>query len=401
MALNRRQFRLKNARALVIGLTILALTVFGGYAGAKYMLNYLFGDPVSRDPDGGEDIVLTERMNLVLLGVDAQAGDDPDRARADSILFVSADPQEQRVVLLSIPRDTRVNIPRHGWDKINATTVYGGPDAVREAVSELLGVPVDYYVMTNFEGFRDIVDVLGGVTIDVERRMYYRDPLASPPLVIDLQPGEQRLDGDKALQYVRYRGYDKGDITRTQAQQKFLTALASEMMKARNVLKLPRLIPKINDCVDTNLGLTDMLRWANFARKLGEVEMISATLPGNFMDYDGLSYWYVDPVRAKEVAVKLLNGEEIGDPVDRRLTPPVGVAYQSSPPQAQAPANNEPESERSAPPPGDSLEPPSDGLDDDDAEEEPAPGEPVTEPEEPSDDPLEPPAWPIVPEADR
>lgn len=382
----------------MIGLAILALTVFGGYAGAKYMLNYLFGDPVSRDPDGGENIVLTERMNLVLLGVDAQAGDDPDRARADSILFVSADPQEQRVVLLSIPRDTRVNIPRHGWDKINATTVYGGPDTARKAVSELLGVPVDYYVMTNFEGFRDIVDVLGGVTIDVERRMYYRDPLASPPLMIDLQPGEQRLDGNKALQYVRYRGYDMGDITRTQVQQKFLMALASEMMKARNVLKLPKLVPKINDCVETNMKLIDMIRWANFARKLGEVEMISATLPGNFMDYDGLSYWYVDPVRAKEVAVKLLNGEEIGDPVDRRLAP-VGVAYQSSPQQAQAPANNESESERPAPPPGDSLKPPSD--DRDDVEEEPVPGEPVTEPEEPSDDPLEPPAWPIVPEADQ
>lgn len=325
--MGRRKRRLVNVKALVMSILLVVLTVYGGYAGAKYLLMpYLF-PPIGMTE---EQPLLAERMNLVLLGVDAQEGDE-SRSRADSILFVSADPEQQRVALLSIPRDTRVNIQGHGWDKINAASVHGGPELTRRVVSNLLGLPVDYYVETNFEGFREIVDVLGGVTIDVDRRMYYRDPLASPPLVIDLQPGEQRLDGDKALQYVRYRCDGLGDITRIQRQQRFLMALADEMMKPRNIVKLPKLVPKINACIDTNMPLREMIRWAGFARNLVGVEMLSATLPGSFMDYNGLSYWYVDPARAKEVATKLINGEEIGDPLLEHAGPVMGVAYQPEP----------------------------------------------------------------------
>ena len=77
--------------------------------------------------------------------------------------------------LLSIPRDTRVNIPRHGWDKINSAAVYGGPQMSMRVVADLLGIPVKHYVLTNFSGFKDIADALGGVTIDVERNMYHED----------------------------------------------------------------------------------------------------------------------------------------------------------------------------------------------------------------------------------
>ncbi|RYD07038.1 hypothetical protein N752_00215 [Desulforamulus aquiferis] len=98
-----------------------------------------------------------------------------------------------------------------------------------KTVSDLVGVDIDNYVVTNVRGFRDIVDVIGGVTLDVEKRMYYYDPFDEPDLrKIDLQPGVQKLDGNKALQYVRFRSDALGDVTRTERQQKFLKALAKE-----------------------------------------------------------------------------------------------------------------------------------------------------------------------------
>ncbi|MEW6458206.1 MAG: LCP family protein [Bacillota bacterium] len=380
----------KNLRILVSVALVLTLAIGAGYGGVRYLvMPYLF--PVgAANPEEGDDLV-RGRMNVLLLGIDAQEGETT--ARADSILFVSADPKQQQVAILSIPRDTRVQIPGHGWDKINSATVYGGPELARKVVSGLLGVPVDYYVLTNFEGFRDIVDILGGVTIDVERRMYYRDPMANPPLLIDLQAGVQRLDGDKALQYVRYRSDGLGDITRTQRQQKFLKALAEEMMKPRNIVKLPKLVPKIDECVDTNMSVRVMLRWAGLARKLDGVKMVSATLPGGFLDYHGISYWSVDPTRAREVAARLLNGEEITSWLDESQVP--AVAYKPSKPASSTvngasapapPARTEPQP---AAPDGGSPAVTPDGQGGGDTSDVPLPP--------PPEDPVEPPAWPVAP----
>ena len=301
-----------------------AILVSAGYAGTKYLvMPYFFPDYVGYDPDGDEDGLPADKMNLLLIGVDAQEGEGI--ARADSIIFASADTTEQRVALMSIPRDTRVQIPRHGTDKINSTTVFGGPDMTRQVVSDLLGVPVPYHVVVDFDGFQDIVDILDGVNIDVERRMYYRDPMAKPPLVIDLQPGMQRLNGEKAMQYVRFRSDGLGDITRTQRQQKFLMALAAEMMKPKTIVKLPKLIPELNKRVDTNLDLKDMVRWAGLARKMNEVQMVSGTLPGTFWDSGGLSYWYVDPKQAKVAMSELIAGNPITNPINDLVRPPALV----------------------------------------------------------------------------
>ncbi|WP_166485187.1 LCP family protein [Candidatus Desulforudis audaxviator] len=380
----------RNLRIMVSVVLVLALSIGAGYGGVRYLvMPYLFPDG-GGNPEEGDNLV-PGRMNVLLLGIDAQKGETI--ARADSILFVSADPKKQQVAILSIPRDTRVQIPGHGWDKINSATVYGGPELARKVVSGLLGVPVDYYVMTNFEGFRDIVDVLGGVTIDVERRMYYRDPMASPPLLIDLQAGVQRLDGDKALQYVRYRSDGQGDITRTQRQQKFLKALAEEMMKPRNIVKLPKLVPKIDECVDTNLSVREMLRWAALARKLDGVKIVSATLPGGFLNYRGISYWSVDPARAREVAARLLNGEEITDWLDESQVP--AVAYKPSKPasstvnSASAPAPPARTEPQPAAPDGGSPAVTPDGQGGGDSSNVPLPP--------PPEDPMEPPAWPVAP----
>jgi LCP family protein required for cell wall assembly len=259
---------------------------------------------------GGDSELLKDgqRLNMLLLGIDAR--EDEGMARSDSIILASVDPRSKQVSLLSIPRDTRVNIPGHGWDKINSATVYGGPELSTKVVSSLLGVSVKYYVLADFSGFKDIVDALGGVMLDVDQDMY--DVLDGDRTdVINLTMGVQRLDGDKALQYVRYRKYDLADIDRTKYQQKFLIALAKEILQPSSIPKLPRLIPEINRYVKTNLSMSDMLKMTTAAKSLESFNIVAQTLPGRPIELPDGDYWGVDPVEAEQAVAALFNGETV------------------------------------------------------------------------------------------
>ncbi|OPX88056.1 MAG: putative transcriptional regulator YwtF [Pelotomaculum sp. PtaB.Bin104] len=250
-----------------------------------------------------------ERVNVLLLGVDAREGETT--ARTDSIILASIDQKSKQMSLLSIPRDTRVNIPGHGYDKINSASVYGGPELSMKVASELLGIPVKNYVLVNFSGFKDIVDALGGVTLDVEQNMYHWDPEDKGAYQINLKKGVQRLDGDKALQYVRYRDYVMGDIDRTKYQQKFLVALAKEMLQPSTIPKLPKLVTEINRYVKTNLSASYLYTLASAARNLENGNIVTQTLPGRPVNINGGSYWGVNPSEARQVVTKLFNGETV------------------------------------------------------------------------------------------
>jgi LCP family protein required for cell wall assembly len=255
---------------------------------------------------------------VLLLGTDARPGEEI--ARTDSIIvadivsragILPAHNGKKQVALLSIPRDTRVNIPGHGMDKINAASFYDGPEKTAEVVSELIGIPVKYYVLTDWQGFEKIVDILGGVTINVEKRMRHYDSTDGPAYAINLYPGEQRLDGRKALQYVRYRSDALGDISRTQRQLNFLKALAHEIMQPSTVVKLPKLVPEINKSLKTNLSLLQMVKLAEVIMDFEQAEIVTQTLPGQFCNINGGSYWLIEPQKAHEVARALFEEGEI------------------------------------------------------------------------------------------
>ncbi len=261
-----------------------------------------------------------KRINVLLLGIDARQGET--MARSDSMILASCDPKSDQVSLLSLPRDTRVLIPGHAFDKINSASVYGGPELSMKVVSSLLGVQVKNYVIANFSGFKDIVDTLGGVTLDVEQNMYHEDE--EEDLGINLKKGVQRLNGDKALQYVRYRDYELGDIDRTKQQQKFLMALGKEMLQPSTIAKLPKLIPEINRYIKTNLGVSDMVKMASAMKNIENYNMVAQTLPGRPIEIDGGSYWGVDPTEAKQTVAKLFSGEIVTDLV---LNTPLSGQY--------------------------------------------------------------------------
>lgn len=297
--------KLKRKVPFVICCLLLVALIAGGYELFKNDFDLPGIDSITEPGP----VKLEQRLNVLLLGIDARDGETV--TRTDTIILASVDPKSKQMSLLSIPRDTRVNIPKHGWDKINSASVYGGIDTTMKVVSDLLGIPVKYYVRADFSGFKNIVDELGGVTLDVEQNMYHYDPDDGGAYTINLKKGVQRLDGDKALQYVRYRDYAMGDIDRTAHQQKFLVALAKEMLQPSTILKLPSLVPEVNKYVKTNLSLSDMMTLAQAGKKMEDGSIVAQTLPGRPIDINGGSYWGVDPDEARQMVANLFNGETV------------------------------------------------------------------------------------------
>lgn len=246
-----------------------------------------------------------EPVNILLLGIDARPGET--NARTDTMMLACINPELQKVALISIPRDSRVDVPGSGDNKINSANVVGGPKAACRAVEKLLGTKVDYYVLTNFSGFANMIDILGGVTIDVEKDMKY---LAEG---INLKKGVQHLNGEDALAYVRYRGDALADIARTERQQKFLKAFAEEMFKTKTILKIPSLLPELKKNVETNMGTKTMLELAKLALKFSPGDLVAQTLPGYFYDdpNTGASYWIVDKTKSRELIASLMDGRKV------------------------------------------------------------------------------------------
>ncbi|MCF8012309.1 MAG: LCP family protein [Clostridiales bacterium] len=253
-----------------------------------------------------------EGFSVLLMGTDDRENNTMS-TRTDTMMLMNYNDQEDQISLLSIPRDTRVELPGHWTDKINAANVYGGPELAVKTVSNFLDMPIDNYILTNFYGFKDIVDALGGVKINVGQDMYRPGEEAyGGKFAINLEKGEQVLNGDKALEYVRYRGYSNGDIGRTERQLKFLKALASKTMQAGTIMKLPELISEINQNVQTNLGVAELLKLARAGKNLDSVTIKTQTLPGHFLvAKDGRNYWSVDPEDARQVASALFEDGKV------------------------------------------------------------------------------------------
>lgn len=286
-----------------VSLSILVFAVMLGIGALLgNQLNNIFFESVQTKEMKGEII------NILFMGIDAR--DAKSNSRSDTMILASIDPNTKKVAMISIPRDTRIKNSAGNYAKINSVNYTDGPEAACREVGKLLSVPVDYYVVTNFGGFGDIVDALGGVHINVETNMYHADPV-NPELAINIEKGYQYLNGQQALAYVRYRGGPTADIGRTENQQKFIKALAAEMLQTKTLLKLPQLIPEIYKNVHTNLPLADMIYMANMAQKLDIASLNAQTLPGYFYhdNITGASYWEADKQIAGTIVEAMLKGE--------------------------------------------------------------------------------------------
>lgn len=210
---------------------------------------------------------------------------------SDTMLMVRFNPEAKKINVLSIPRDTRVVLENHGVSKINAANVEGGPALSAKAVSQLLeGVGIDRYVRINVLGFGKLVDALGGIDFYVPRDMKYKDD--TQHLYVDLKEGQQHLNGDQAMQLMRFRHDRYGDIGRIQRQQLMMRALVEQALNPTTIGRMPKILSVIQSHIDTNLSVEELMALTGFAAKhRSSVQML--VLPGDF-NGDGrheVSYW--------------------------------------------------------------------------------------------------------------
>lgn len=247
----------------------------------------------------------SDRINILLMGLDD--GDDQHPGaprRSDAMILASIHKDDGTIRLLSIPRDTRVEVPGYkGYDKITHAYYYGGAPLAVQTVETLLQVPVDHYVVVDWQAFIKIVDLLGGVDMYVERDMDYEDPYAN--LAIHLKKGYQHLNGQQTGQYVRFRSDELGDIGRVQRQQRFLKAMAGEVFNAGAIVKVPELVNTMNQYIVTDVTGIEAVRLVYHLRGLRTQSPRAEMLPGKFADIGGLSYWNPDREQTRQLVQRL------------------------------------------------------------------------------------------------
>lgn len=202
-----------------------------------------------------------EPVNVLLMGVDARGFSKGEIPRSDTMLVASIDPVTKKISLFSLLRDTYTSIPNYGNNRIN-TAITHGPDIAMQAASNLLGISVQYYVYTDFQGFIKLVDAVDGVDIEVEKDLYYVSKADNHEYDIDLKQGFQHLDGEKALMYVRFRHDAMSDFARTERQRNLLGAIAEKMKTMSSLTKLPSILKEVNPYIDTNLTFNDIWKLA-------------------------------------------------------------------------------------------------------------------------------------------
>lgn len=268
----------------ILFLLVVAIVATTGYYGYAF---YQFSQDIQKPnliTGGGEETKAAEipqwdgkeRVNILLMGVDRRGMRKNEVPRSDSMMVLSVDPVSKRYDLFSILRDTYVDIPGHGSSRINSAIVDGGPELAMKAVSQFTGLNVDRYVITDFEGFKALIDAVGGVDMNVEKDMHYHDPTDKGVYDIDLKKGPQHLDGDKALQYARFRHDATSDYTRTERQRKLLEAVADKMKHGTTLIQLPSILKEMTPYIQTNISSIDMLKLSSLGLQL------NTESPGNY-----------------------------------------------------------------------------------------------------------------------
>lgn len=236
------------------------------------------------------------KINILVMGLD-YSYDEKDRVvnlfRTDTMILLCADPYEGKIKILSIPRDSLVDIPGSGFGKINKAYALGKEDLAKETVSQFLGVDIDGYITILPTGLTNIVDSLGGVKVYVDQNMFYTDNWGH--FKINLKKGLQKLDGYQAQGYVRFRHDKLGDIGRIKRQQEFLKILFRKLASPSSLVRLPVILDTVSKSFRTDLGFYEMLKIGNMARMSEKNDIAIKTLPGSSpgsSPYRG--YWIVD-----------------------------------------------------------------------------------------------------------
>lgn len=278
------------------------------------------------------------KLNMLLLGVD-EGGH-----RSDTIMLVNVDNVQKEIKLMSIPRDTKITLNNGKVMKINACMgMKNREQFMIETIKTITKMPIHYYCEINFDGFKEIIDILGGVDYNVPFDMDYDDP--AQDLHIHLKAGQQHLDGQAAHDFVRFRhnnkgaevyapgDYYKGDIGRIGAQQAFLSELFRQKMQPQYILKAPELINAAYKYVHTNFTVKTALEFISMLKSADTTELKTYLLPGTDRYENKVSYYIYSPSETKKLVL-----EEFGYPEDEAKALEQRAKASSSPSSSAQPS---------------------------------------------------------------
>lgn len=315
-------------KAMLITLGVIVLAVVVGLGFGFFDESDLLA-PIDRE---------SGKVNALILGV------DDDGLRTDSIMLASFDLDTAEINMLSIPRDTKVVVKNrdvtrrinevHAMSVKDGSGTIVGPIGTAEAVTQLTGIPINYYVEFNFDAIENIFDTLGTITYDVPdvegggRGMNYEDP--AQDLYIHLKPGVQELDGDKLLQLMRYRKGDS-DYARMERQQSVIKAMVEQRLDLSLIMKIPKMFSQIKRDIVTNISSADVAKYSQYLGELSSDKIHTYQLPGESKKISGVWYHICDTE-----AANLLISETFG--YDTGVTTTVEVHGEGS--TAKAKTNN-------------------------------------------------------------
>nr|WP_283809094.1 LCP family protein [Tumebacillus amylolyticus] len=249
------------------------------------------------------------------MGVDRR--DPNDRPRSDTMLLASLNPDTKQVSVFSIMRDTYVDIPGVGRSKINAAFADGGPELLIDTIQNFLKIPIHYYVATDFEGFAKIIDSIGGIDVNVPEDFVHADDGIYD---INLKKGQQHLNGQQALEYVRFRGTPRADFDRTERQREVVKLVAEKMKSPSMLMKAPQILKTIEPYTQSNLG-DNLFSLGTLAMSLDSSNMKTEQIP----PVEALTETYVG-----DEAVLMPNVGQVRDYVQGILNDPNAGAAQDA-----------------------------------------------------------------------
>lgn len=304
---------------------------------------------------GEEETVETDEPASHLPGIYniLLCGTDNDGYRTDTIIVAHMDAKQHTAALLSIPRDTVVENEKGGIRKINSVYAGGkeqGMQRLSDTLSQMLGFEMDGYILVDLDAFKQAVDLVGGVWFDVPQDMFYED--ASQDLFIDLKQGYQLLDGEHAMELVRFRkGYASQDIQRTKVQQEFLLALCDQTIRVQSLAKIKSYAKLFYDYVITDMEVGNLLYFAEQLNKCSEDDIKTFTAEGKGMTINGVSYYPLYDWSLYEIVNEAFNPYDgrIAQENIRVITPDTALTYDE---RYEAPEDEQPaeQTEDSQPP---------------------------------------------------
>jgi polyisoprenyl-teichoic acid--peptidoglycan teichoic acid transferase len=286
---------------LLIGVGAYAYTVYNSLSSAIETMH----SPIDRDKSEKrtEEVALEKKdpFSILMLGVDERSGDS---GRSDTMIVLTVNPNQNSVKMLSIPRDTRTEIVGHGTnDKINHAYAFGKEEMAMATVENLLDIPIDYVVKVNMEGFKDIVDAVGGVNVNnsltfTEEGYTFREGIIS-------------LNGEEALAYVRMRKQDpNGDFGRQQRQRQVIQGVVDKGASFTSLTRFNDIFSALGNNVKTNMSFDEMVDiQSNYKEAAKSIEQIQLT--GNGSTIDGIYYLVIPDSELERVQIDLKNHLEI------------------------------------------------------------------------------------------